>query len=323
MSHAPWADKKGFPDGPFWSVGVRTDKGIRLYDPWKGVSLGTLADAIANPESVKGTGVPADRVKASIPFVAVPLSSLAPRLHLLEKKLNPDVDPTGVRLAVDPQGLLARIPGAKAWNPTADPYSVTRCLTSVLSLDEGGRDTAPAERRLLDRYRREQIPRDALAVPPGLEALEPQARILNGVVEAYNQSFLSPPPPLERIQRGQFSEVTPYLVGKRAEYDAAARRVASDPNHEEKVRTWVAGANQVYSTLSRAKLDERTNPGAVLTAQSAVNRFWKDEVHGVLATIDALAAGSGLAESTYLLARCKHEQAERLQVRSDRLTAAA
>lgn len=322
LSHSPWGDKKGIPNGPFWAVGVRTANGIRIYDPWNGVPLGTLADAVANPDSVKATGVPADKVKASIPFVAVPLSALAPRMQLLEKKLNPDVDPTGVRLALDAPALLARIPGAKAWNPTADPFTATRSLASFLPLDEGGRDAEPAGQRLYDRYRFEQIPRDATALPPGLQAAEPRARILNGVVEAYNQSFLSPPTPLERAQRGQFSEVTPYLVGKRAEYDAAARRVATDRNHEEKVRTWVAGANEVYAALSRAKLDEKTNPTAVLSAQDAVARFWKDQSAGLMAAIDGVAAGSGLAEATYLLARCKHEQAERLQVRADRLAAA-
>ncbi len=37
--------------------------------------------------------------------------------------------------------------------------------------------------------------------------------------------------------------------------------------------------------------------------------------------MDRTAADAGLAESTYLLAQCKHEQAEQLQARAERLAA--
>lgn len=322
--------------GPFWAVGVRAGADVVLFDPWRGEPVpGTLAEVTANPDRLKAWfddktrpwDVTPETVKVSVPFVAVPLSALAPRTKLLERKLDRDPDPTVIgepRLAVDTVALRGRFgPAAKVWNPPADPFTYSRGLASFLPLDEGGRDaTPPGPRRLFDQYKLSLVPGQLLG---GIGGVHPDAltQFRLFVLGSYEKSFLVPPTPRERVQRGMFSDATPDLVTKRDAFLAATERIRTDKDRDALLRDWVGKANEAYENLSIARLKEKTDPAGVAVAQQAVADFWKKESKGAEALRDQVIAAVGAAEATYLLAACKHEQAERAQVRFDRAVAAA
>jgi hypothetical protein len=335
-----WTPKGGrVGKGPFWAVGLRAGADVILYDPWAGEKLpATLAAVTADPGVLKAWAdarkwdVAPETLKASVPFLAVPLSALAPRMALLDRKLDPNPErPSGEpRLAVDPVALRdrfakdAKLPGTKFWNPPADPFAFPRGLLNFTPIDDGGKDAAPPGQRVSDAYKRSLIPAALIAGGQDLDRLpEALQRVHQFVLDRYATTFLVPPTPREQLQRGMFSDATPDLVRKRDDFAAAAERIRTDRNREQLVRDWFAKANAAYAELSVARLNEKTNPGGVAQAQQAVNEFWKTENTGAQALADQALAASGSAEATYLLALCKHEQAERSQVRSDRAKAAA
>jgi hypothetical protein len=161
----------------------------------------------------------------------------------------------------------------------------------------------------------ELAPRDALDV--GVPEAVEQIRV--AALAAFHGSFLTPPTPREQIQRGQFYDATPRLVELRRGFGAAQDRVRQE--QDRGVKDWAERAREVYTRLTRAREQERTNPGAAAEAEQAVKQFLAEGSRTFAALVDRTAADAGLAESTYLLAQCKHEQAEQLQARSERLAA--
>jgi hypothetical protein len=320
------------PDSPFWAVGVRIGKDVFLFDPYRGrafpsstgtgsgTGVGTLAELQANPDllkpwqedKAKPWTLPAETVKTSVPFLAVPLSGLAPRLQTLEEKLPTE---TSVRLAVNPIELRKRftteagLAQVTFWNPESAPFTYSRTLASFLPLDEGGRDAAPTERRLYTRYEMSLLPPTVFALPAGL--IENQAdyvrfaeivnRLTSAYAETYRVAFLEPPTPREQLQRGFYSAI-PVLVGRKQEFEAMLQRVRNDRNQAEMTRDWVEKARAVYSLLSKARLDAQADPAAFAAAQYAVDQFWKTERTHSGALVDAAVGEAGVAEATYLIA---------------------
>jgi hypothetical protein len=161
----------------------------------------------------------------------------------------------------------------------------------------------------------ELAPRDAsdVGVPEAVE------RVRLATLASFGGSFLTPPTPREQIQRGQFYDATPRLVELRRGFGDAQDRVRHE--QDRGVKEWAEQAREVYTRLARAREEERTKPGAADQAQKAVELFWQVGLRTFGALVDRSAADAGLAESTYLLAQCKHEQAEQLQARVERLAA--
>lgn len=329
------------PRGPFWAVGVRIGGDIFLYDPWKGIPVpgpngthGTLAQVQAQPDLLKTwiedkadpLPVNVDIIKSSQPWLAIPLNAAAPRMQRLESELRSD---SGVRLLLAPATLRqrfiteAKITDPRFWNPTGDPFTLTRVLGSFLPSEEGGNTGADFYRV----YILSLLPPSLFSVP---EDLQPQGQNDVGVPEAVSQiralsidrfanSFLTTPSPRERIERGQFFEVAPLLVAKRKEYTAAEERIRTDRNREQEIRDWSKKARKVYSDLSQSRENGGTKSVSFEEAKQAVDLFWKQEVKTLGAIIDLSVAEAGTAESTYLLALCLHEQAVREQTRYERL----
>ncbi len=333
------------PKGPFWAVGVRAGSDVLLFDPWRGEpvpgpggqGVGTLAQVKANPDQLKAWredkgwkwGVPAEEVKASVPFLAVPLTAVAPRMRLLEQELRADLP---VRLAVDPAAVRekfaaeTRLPDLKFWNPQAELFSYTRVLGTFTPPEEGGR--APNDQLSLG-YKASLLPRSLFTIPADLlpqdqgdvGVPEAKERIQIASLTHFGGTFMTPPTPREQVQRGQFYEAAPSLMAKRQAFLAAHDRIRHDHDRARDVRLWAEKARDVYTRLARAKDQERANPGAADEAQQAVAQFWAESARTFDALVDVAVADAGLAESTYLLAQCKHEQAEQLQARYERLAA--
>ncbi len=337
----PWADAKALPPGPFWAVAVRAGADVLLFDPFAGRPFpGTLAQVKANPDLLKPWAddkahpwkVPADAVKQATLFLAAPLPALAPRTVLLEEKTKAEL---GATLAVDLKGLRERFAAAvpagsgladvKTWNPPGDGLAYPRVLASFLPAEEGGNDRRPPGQRLLELFKSSQFPRQMFAgpdvLPRVLTAPAARDRLILIAGSVYAASFLEPPTPRERIQRGQLQDATRFLSDRQ---DAFARGQEQVRNATpEQVEAWVKTANQLYAELRQAEYPDpnqtRPNPPTdplVAAARAAVEDFWR-VTGGVAQGIIARAtARTGLAEATYLLALAKHEEAERQQLRA-------
>jgi hypothetical protein len=331
------------PKGPFWAVGVRDGADILLFDPWRGEpipgpdgkGIGTLAQVKADADLLRPWredkdrpwDVAAEEVRASVPFLAVPMNAAAPRMKRLEEELRTDLP---VRLAVELAPLRDRFatetgfPELKFWNPPAEQFSYTRVLGSFYPPEEGGH--AP-NNHLLQAYRGSLLPPTLFAIPTELlpqDELDVEVkwvidRIRAESVSVFAASFLTPPVPREQIQRGQFFEVTPALVNRRQEFSKAQDRIRSDRDRKRALVEWAKKARELDTQLVRAQ--ERGDAASLAKVNQAIERFWLDGVQTHAALIDLAAAGAGLAESTYLLAQCKHEQAEQLQARYERQAA--
>lgn len=329
----PFPDSaKVAPRGPFWAVGVRAGADVRLFDPWRGVPFpGTLAQLKANPDLLKAWfedkaepwGVTPDEVRKAVVFLAVPVSAISTRMAMLDEKLKGD---TGVRLAVDPAALRDRftagapngpgLPAAevKFWNPPDDRFAYGRILMGFLPLGEGGAEAGQAGLRLYDLFIREQVPPTVIQLPAELVEREPQERLRTVAFVTYKVTFLDPPTPRERLQRGQFQDAARFLTEKQDEFGRGLARVRTLGPQE--IPNWCKTANELYATLGRARLDN--DPARVAEAQAAIDNFWQARSATAQVIVDLASASVGRAEATYLLALTKHEQAERLQARAER-----
>ena len=341
----------GSPKGPFWAVGAKVGGDILLFEPWRGSpfpgpdgkGIGTLAQIKQNPGQVqawlddKSWGVTANDLKSGTVFLAVPLSGLSPRMALLDEKMKRDL---GVDLAVSPAALRDHFTAAapngpglppaevRFWNPPGDMFSYTRVLASFLPAEEGGTDrSAPGQGGLRDQYMLSLLPRSVLALPRELEAPQARERLAAAGAASYESAFLTPPTPRERIQRGQIQDATRYLADRQDTYVKGLERLRNAS--QTQIAEWCKRANEVYAELRRAQypdpLQRQPQPDtdpAVVEARNAIEAFWRGDVQTAQVIIDQASARLGLAESSYLLALAKHEEAERQQLRADRAAGA-
>lgn len=314
------------PRGPFWAVGVRAGEDVRLFDPWRGAALPvTLKQLRANPEAAKswfeapanaGGATLAD-AKAATVYLAVPVNALAPRMATAGAKFRADL---GVRLGIDAPALRAAFPDPKPafWNPPEEPFAYGRVARSLLPTDMGGADRGPTGGRLYDLYLREQLPPAVFRVPDALTPVTARTRLGATAAGALFVSFIEQPNPRERVQRGQFQDAAKDLVNKQDRFSGGLERLRLTKDADQQIREWVESVNALYDDLSRAQLNNNKEAEAGLLAQ--IDTLWKQP--GALYLVDRASSEVGLAEAMYLLALCKHEIAERAQVRVERATGA-
>jgi hypothetical protein len=322
------------PRGPFWAVGVRVGSDVRLFDPWRGLPLPwTLAQLRANPDAAKAwfedkanvSGATLEDAKRATAHLAVPVNALSARMGAFDSHLKAEL---GVRVSIDPTALRAGFPDPKPafWNPPDDPFTYGRTARSYLPVEQGGADRTPQDAaRLYESSLRDQIPRAEFPSDLKLGArgevgesairqrLELVVRGTLGVV------FVEPPNPRERIQRGQFHDVARDLVAKQETFAAGLERLRNNKDTSKLTKEWIQKALDLYAelrqtqTIARYKSEESA-------ALEAVEMHWKEV--GAHLLMDQATAEVGQAEAAMLLALCKHEQAERVQVRVERATSA-
>jgi hypothetical protein len=314
------------PRGPFWAVGVRVGSDVRLFDPWRGGPVPwTLAQLRANPGAAKAwyedkvntSGATPGDVGQATTFLAVPVNALSARMAAFDKHLRTEL---GVRVSVDAAALSAAFPDPKPafWNPPDDPFAYGRAARSYLPVEHGGTDPTPgSQARLYEASMLEQIPPTSLQTDPALEALlidlpaDGHARLARFAQTVLALAFVEQPNPRERIQRGRFLEEAQRIVARQDLFAAGAERLRTSKEGDEQIREWVVHAKKLDQALSRAQLShDRGQEEAVL---AEIERHWR--AHAVQFLIDRKAVEVGLAESSLLLALCKHEVAERAQVR--------
>jgi hypothetical protein len=318
----------GGPRGPFWAVGVRIGSDVRLYDPWREQPFPAMLNALkANPDAHKAwfedkanaSGVTLDDAKRATVYLAVPVNSLAPRMSTFEQQLKSDLV---VKLAIDAVALRNAFPDPKPafWNPPPDDFAYGRITRNFLPVDEGGTDRNRPGARLFDQYMRSQFPAEVLSIPADLrENQEAAERIRTLMAAAYLVAFFNPtsPSPRERIQRGQFQDAARDLVTKQDQFAHGLERLRNNPNAEAEIQKWAGEARDLYNQMGLAATPELRQQAA-----NAVETHWRNNGQLVQLLIDRVSAELGHAEATFLMALCKHEQAERMQTRLEHATAA-
>ena len=198
------------------------------------------------------------------------------------------------------------------WNPPTDRFAYGRTSRKFLPQEEGGSDrTERGAGRIYDLYFRDQVPSDDRAIPAELRLnkdvrADVGERIGQIARTVYYAAFLDPPPtPRERLQRGQFQDAARTLVERQDEFAKALLRVRNTENADRLMREWAEKAAQVYNDLGR-----------VANARAAIDEHWK--APGAALLVDRAVSEVGQSESAFLLALCKHEQAERVQARLER-----
>lgn len=316
------------PRGPFWAVGVRVGNDVRLFDPWRGQPFPvTLNQLKAKPDELKSwfedkaniSGATLDDAKKATVFLTVPVNALSPRIAAFETHLKGEL---GVKVAYDLKSLQtmqsALNPKTMFWNPPNDPFAYGRVSHSFWPLEMGGSDrTPPSPTRLYETFLYNQIPTSAFRPPDGLAEV-PAQRIAVISASLLGASFVEPPNPRERIQRGQFQDAAKDIVTKQELFSAGLERLRTEDAAKQKelIKEWIETANKLYLAIGRAQVDN--DPEAQAEAVARMEAHWKEPGSRLL--VDKASAEVGRAEAAFLLALCKHEQAERAQLRFERAT---
>jgi hypothetical protein len=314
-----------------WAVGVLADGQVYVFDARLGLPLpapdgkgvATLAQLRGSPEPFKALAIdpklPYDitpeRAKKSQVFLSVPMTSLSPRMRFLQS-LTPD---RSAQLAADVPALRDRFRKALAgpelagvevgfWNPPPPADALPRLLYSFLPPNEGGGDRSNPGR--MRRYYFEDMPWDRL--PPYLAELqgEPGTRI-RSMFAGRVLMLAQPGSPRELIHRGRFDAATEQLVALRAQL---VKRPYSMEEAEGSSREWSKTASQYYADLARAERRvEKGDTAAIADRDEAlrlIDILWKGS-RGPVLVIEYVTSDALLAEATFLLGLCKHEQAAR------------
>jgi hypothetical protein len=292
--------------------------------------------------------VTAERARAAEVYQVCPLSALAPRMRTLQDQLLPPA--VRVRLAADPEGDRKKFEGA-AGTPGRKKAEVrvwkegTGLLRRFLPPDEGGVDpvrpfrlrdlggfTTPDDLAVVQMQRRQLFVLELAPWPffPPLFRDPRRFRFDVGLGERVHAFFASPfvrsatepGAPRDLVLRGRFSKAAPELVQEQERWQQHLNRIrAAGPGLGQGLNTWLRQALEAYADLYRAQ--DRKAPEAVAAAERGIADLWTEKEAEPVYTLllGAMAVPRG-AEVKYLLALCKHEQAERLQARLDLARAA-
>jgi hypothetical protein len=316
--------------GPFWGVGVRDGKEIRLYDPWRGEPVpssqpdvpATLAEVRANPKGVSWLDdkqnpweVTAEDLTGAEVYLSLPLSALTGRMATLDKYLGKDL---GVAVAVN--GLSARksaesvAGGAPVlwWNPP-DDYTPVRMLHGFLPVNQGGFADEKTGSVQFFKYIVMLIPRDkAVDIPPDIKHQDAADRLKEMAIVQFSGAFQTSPSPREKIQRGKHFEARSLLVQLRDNYTRAEERVATAAGTKAAIALWVKELNARYDALSSAR--GSGNKSLELEKEQEIAEFWKKSQGPIDYILSTMLGRPGSAEATYLLAFSFHERAEQAEV---------
>jgi hypothetical protein len=359
-------DKPGEPSR-LWACGVVVNGGpdLYLFDPRLGLpvpgedgnGVATLSDVCRKPallDALKIEGAPAYDVtgvqarSAELQLVCS-LSSLAPRMEHLQKKLLPPVHVSLCHNLDRELGLLRTVaaktqggePVVKVWTEGVG------LLRRFLSPDEGGADTGWPKPGFLLRslvgftnqddtnkvqMKRQQLFRLQLApwdvMPPQFHDLNKfpynvglGLRVREGFLMPFDRIALAPQGPRDRLLRGDFDKAAADLVSFSARMEQYLKRRAeagTDGKLEKAVDEWVEKARHAYADQLRAQ--EKGAPAEMDAANKAVDAVWGQSAEPVRTLLEGASAVPGIAEVTYQLGLCKHEKAEQAQTRLELLT---
>jgi hypothetical protein len=263
--------------------------------------------------------VTAERVGRSRVYAVALLSALAPRLKYLQEELP--AARADVRLTADPAAVLAawqeacRLPGGPAprvsfWKEAA------RAQLAFWPPELGGNDKSGIYGRKL----REVIPSYALPQFKDLEGA-PNQRLRDRFLETCAILVPEPGMPADLMQHGRFDEAAQVLVQVRDKVRERKARLAAAVDLGTKIQEWsgkILEAQANYNVAAEAAPRDPSARAALGPAKAQLDQAWKEAEDSIMILVDGRAAEVQLPEVTYVLALCKQEQAERLQMALDR-----
>src|SRR5262249_40387699 len=243
----------------------------------------------------------------------------APRMRYLERTLqNPDVPApvVGGRLAFDAARLLTQAESAatptgtlvKGWPPAM------RILRQILPTDEGGLDKELRWRRL-----------SQLLIPISQfpNELREKGQISLILLQRFSTPFMdfhtAADHPRDLILRGRFNEASSQLTNTRQEIIKQKQRFAEERDLSGEVKKTLRVLSDAQAELQRLEQQARKNPGDanLQEPREQMDKIWTQGLATLDIYLQGNAAGPRGVEVNYQLALCKHEQAERLQLRLD------
>jgi hypothetical protein len=301
--------------------------------------------------------VTAQEAKSLEVHVAPFLSAMAPRMTLLEtllatqNKVSVAVEPGALlerfRTATQGQKIPLHI-----WNTPGEPNSPMTVLRRFLPPEEGGIDKA----RRRPRAEAELVPWNALPelIARGFPSDTELGRRLRTIFQKFFVAFMLDPKPTREAERqrlakvstssprdensgdsalgplvlltsgsrdemvhGRYEEATVPLVELRDELRKLKSLVQNDPALQEQLLKWSEDFRGAYADLLRAERTSHGDRQGVQAARARVAGLWAKNEGPLTALMLGSASEPLGGVTTYFLALCKHEQAERLQVKAD------
>jgi hypothetical protein len=317
--------------GPKGPAGSQLARAFRLATPVPGPDDGqqvaTLAALRKQPDLLKPLtteekqpyDVGAEQVKEAVVRLALPLSALAPRMRALQDELFPQK--SGVRTAADPARWIDQFGSAAGVEGGADGVRAREGAAGVLrrflSEREGGID----KQDLQQRARAALIPKNNLPRQVTDLGGAPGQHILASFAAPFVLFQLESGNPRDRVLRGQLNEAVVQLQALRDQFKVQKDWLQTNPDVLAAFERWKETLYKAYGAVAKAQEEVRKGaPQDVLDQAVAQREQVEKEGAKVLSIIvDGTAAEPRLAQATYQLALCMHEQAERAQAHADQL----
>ncbi|NBY02981.1 MAG: hypothetical protein EBQ87_13510 [Planctomycetes bacterium] len=315
-------------------VGVVDETGndLYLFDPILGLPLPggkdgkplLLTELKADPKKIRVLDsdqapydVQPDQISKMAPAIAPSLSSLAPRMKLLEEKYLP----TGAkaRLSSDLESLITKIEKAcrPSFGPSAKVLLMVEAVESLrmfLTSNNGGF----ASPQVFQVYQTELIPQTA--IPQQLQKV-PHPLILENLGNMLSRPFinsaLEPKLPRDQMLHARYAKAVPDLVREGDELRIQLRGAETDPNLPKRINNWMDAAKQVFTNFDTIMQNkDRTQDDLAKINLEIRSLFQKGEKDLLMMIAGSIGRPRG-EQISWLLALCKHELAEQQQRRFD------
>jgi hypothetical protein len=193
-------------------------------------------------------------------------------------------------------------------------------LRRFLPPSEGGADTTqPLARSRLGQFTLGLVPWQAMPEFFRDESRFPTSAPLGQLVrgffaQPFRQIAMEPHHVRDELLRGHYPKAVPKLIEMMEHIRFAQNRMSLEEKNPElgkEIKTWLDRAFEVYARQQRA-----TSPQEAAELNQQIDTLWR-EARAVTILLDGTRAWPLRLDALFLFALCKHEQAERLQYRSD------
>jgi hypothetical protein len=328
--------------GPKGQPGGALARAYRLATPVPGPDDGqqvaTLAALRAQPELLKPLAtdpkawpptrwepydVGPEQVKEAVVRLALPVSALSPRMAALQDDLLPRQ--AGLRPAADATKWVAQFGAAAGVEAGGDGVRAREGAAGVLRRFLTDREGGIDKEDVQQRARVALIPRNVLPRQVVELGGEPGQEILARFAAPFILIQMEPGSPRDRVLRGQFKEASEQLSTLREQFRVQKDLLRNNPDVLAEFDRWKDALFKAFGDVSKAQEAARKGTGsqeAVDQSEAQRDQVRKAGARILNVLVDGSAAEPRLAQSTFQLALCMHEQAERAQARADQLARA-
>jgi hypothetical protein len=276
--------------------------------------------AVLTVEEKHRYDVSPDQAKQADIELAVPLSAMAPRMHVLQTQLMPPG--ANLRLAADPRELLPQVTAAAAG--TGASVRIRRDAAGILRRflpeQEGGSDKG-------DRMRDFVVTLVPLHTMPrilrSVEGEDAQRRITTRFSEPFLVFLMEPKQPRDLLLRGRLKEAAETITRNLDELRVQKSRLETNPEVRDQFVRWQKDLEQAYVGLYRAEEAARKGGSreAITAARAHLEQMWKSGQVPLVVLTDGSSAEPRRAQASFMQGLCMFEQALQGQRRAEQLAA--